>query len=91
MLKYIWTNEEINNKAHVNFYNFILIGYFGHVRFAEGGTRKAKLVKQERFIKASKADGLSTRWCQPGLQGDARLIKNSWGEFVVGAYGRSLW
>ena len=61
------------------------------IRFAEGGTRKAKVVKQERFIKASKADGLSTRWCQPGLQGDARLIKNSWGEFVVGAYGRSLW
>lgn len=35
---------------------------FGSVRFAEKGTCKAKLVKQERFIKASEADGLSSRW-----------------------------
>ena len=34
------------------------------VRFAEGGTRKAMLVKQEKCVKASKADGLSSRWHQ---------------------------
>ena len=31
------------------------------VRFAEGGTPKAKLVKQKRFIKASAGHGLSSR------------------------------
>ena len=37
------------------------------VRFAEAGACKAKLVKQERFIKVSEGDGLSSRWCQPQL------------------------
>ena len=35
------------------------------VRFAEGGTLKAKLVKQERFIKVSEVDELSSRWHCP--------------------------
>ena len=45
------------------------------VRFAKGGmcqgrgTCKAKLVKQERFIKASEGDRLSTGWHQPWLCG----------------------
>lgn len=30
-------------------------------RFGKGGTCKAKLVKQEKLIKSSKADGLSSR------------------------------
>jgi len=34
------------------------------VRFAEGGTHKAKIVKQKRFIKASEGHGLSSRWHQ---------------------------
>lgn len=36
---------------------------------------KAKSLKQERFIKASEADGLSFRWCQLLLIGDVRFIK----------------
>ena len=35
------------------------------VRFAEGGTRKAKLVKQKRFMKASEGDELSSKQHQP--------------------------
>ena len=37
------------------------------IRFAEGGTRKAKLVKQKGFIKASEGGGLNSRWRQPWL------------------------
>ena len=36
-------------------------GHLVIVRFVEGGTDKAKLVKQERFIKASDGDELSSR------------------------------
>ena len=36
-------------------------GHLVIVRFVEGGTGKAKLVKQERFIKASDGDELSSR------------------------------
>ena len=35
-----------------------------YVRFAEGGMHKAKLVKQERFTKASEGHGLSSGWLQ---------------------------
>ena len=40
---------------------------YGFVRFTKEGTHKVKLVKQERFIKASEGDGQSSRWCQPQL------------------------
>jgi len=45
------------------------------VMFAQGGTCKAKLIKQERFIKASEEDRLSSRGRQPRWWGDARLIR----------------
>ena len=35
------------------------------LRFAKGRRRRAKLVEQERFMKASEGHGLSSRWCQP--------------------------
>ena len=38
---------------------------FGIAKFAKGGTHKAKAVKQERFIRASETDAMSSRWCQP--------------------------
>ena len=59
------------------------------VRFAEGGTCKAKSVKQERFIKASQTDELGSGWRQPQGRGDARLIKDSWQESVEGVYGEN--
>ena len=59
------------------------------VRVAKGGMPKTKLVKQERFIKASEMDGLSSRWHQPLLIEDARLIKDFWWEFMVGSCGRN--
>ena len=34
----------------------------GFARSAGGGTCKAKLVKQDKFTKASKTDELSSRW-----------------------------
>ena len=52
-----------------------------------GGTHKAKLVKQERFIKASEGDGLGSRWCQHWLWRDARLIP-LWLELVAGTMKR---
>ena len=54
--------------------------FLGIVRFVEGGTCKAKLVKQERFIEASEADGLSSRWHQCRMLGGVRLIKDLWQE-----------
>ena len=41
-----------------------VFGVVGNVRFAKGGTRKAKLIKQKRFIKASGGHGLSSGWHQ---------------------------
>ena len=35
------------------------------VRFAKRETRKAKLVKKERSIKASEGHGMSSRWHEP--------------------------
>lgn len=45
---------------------FIYLGVpmLGTVMFAEGGTHKANSVKQERFIKASKTNGMSSGWHQ---------------------------
>ena len=53
-------------------------------KFAEGGPCKAKLVKPQRFIKASKMDGLSSRWHQSWGRGDAKFIKDLWWEFMAG-------
>ena len=61
---------------------------FLFVRFAKRGTCKAKLVKQERLMKASEGHGLSSRWCQPWLWGGARLIKDLWQEPVAGVYDK---
>ena len=40
-------------------------GTFMGVRFLEGGMQEDKSVRQERFIKESEIDGLSSRWHQP--------------------------
>ena len=53
------------------------------VTFAKGGMYKAK-IKQERFVQKSKINGLSSKWHQQRLQGDARLIKDLWQELVAG-------
>ena len=57
--------------------------------FAQGGTCKAKLIKQERFIKASEEDRLSSRGRQPRWWGDARLIKDPWRAGEMGVYIRN--
>lgn len=48
---------------------------------------KAKLVKQEKFMKASEVHGLGRRWHPHGLIGDVRLVTGS----MAGVYGGDLW
>lgn len=54
------------------------------VRFAEGGMKQAKLVRQEKFLKASEIDVLSSRRRQRQLIGDVRLMEDLWQELTVG-------
>lgn len=54
------------------------------VRFAEGGMKQAKLVRQEKFLKASEVDVLSSRRRQCQLIGDVRLMEDLWQELMVG-------